>query len=224
MPHISISGGGQRSCSSLYLNYGGSRKTISSAYGNISGSRKQIFPYSATTTTTYYYWKRYNIDSTGGTVSYTAIGNKVKVGGSEGDFHILIGYGESCIGNNGSLYMTWEDSRHLYYVSDACGWGKYFAIVSSVPSSNRIYAKDTFDGNIYKCDHNMYWGSDTDGKKCVMCHYEENCVKKVSCTQGTKIQGSYIDEVSSTIRSKYPDNNYSGSYWYVYDRSNTVYS
>lgn len=33
-------------------------------------------------------------------------------------------------------------------------------------------------------------------------------------------RGSYIGEVTATSRNEYPDNNYSGSYWYVYDRIN----
>lgn len=31
-------------------------------------------------------------------------------------------------------------------------------------------------------------------------------------------RGSYIGEVTATSRDEYPDNSYSGSYWYVYDR------
>lgn len=34
----------------------------------------------------------------------------------------------------------------------------------------------------------------------------------------TNSRGSYIGEVTATSRDEYPDNNYSGSYWYVYDR------
>ena len=207
------------------MNSGGSRKTISSAYGNVGGSRKQIYPYSATTSTTYYYWDRHEL-SVSGSLTKTSNGlGRVVVGGSEGSYYVLIGYGSSCISADGNgTYMTWEDSKQLYYVSDVCGWGKYFAIVSSVPSTNKIYAKNTFDGNLYTCNHNMYWRT-LDQKLCVCCSdtSDTTCVLVVKYT-ATYSKGTYIDEVSSTNATKYPSNNYSGSYWYVYDRSEVVYS
>lgn len=36
--------------------------------------------------------------------------------------------------------------------------------------------------------------------------------------ESSNSRGTYIGEVTATSRDEYPDNSYSGSYWYVYDR------
>lgn len=42
--------------------------------------------------------------------------------------------------------------------------------------------------------------------------------------KGGNTRGDYIDEVSSTSSSSYPQNGVSGNYWYVYDRKESSYS
>ena len=53
------------------------------------------------------------------------------------------------------------------------------------------------------------------------CWYDSmyTCCYKISVKQ-QKAKDSYIGEVTATSRSAYPDNNYSGSYWYVYNGIN----
>ena len=204
------------------MNNGGSRKTISSAYGNVSGTRKQIYPYSATTSTTYYYWDRYELVTTG-SVSTTSTGSYY-IPISNGSFSLLYAYNLSCVGKDGTgLYLDYDD-----YGSE-CTWGDYFAIIEGEPdsSSGRIYAKDTYDGKIYYAQHNTRIGYIDGGNRAVRCNgsdTSDTCIYTVSYTITSYSKGTYIDEVSSTNATKYPSNNYSGSYWYVYDRSEVVYS
>lgn len=63
-----------------------------------------------------------------------------------------------------------------------------------------------FDGNP------SYYGSAPDG------WYKATSSTSANIITLSQSKGSYIGEVTATSRSEYPDNNYSGSYWYVYDR------
>ena len=210
MPHISISGGGQRSCSSLYLNYGGSRKTISSAYGNIGGSRKQIFPYNATTTYTYT-WKKYNATLTDTETNVRAISLKD------------LGYFNNGVGVYANA-TKWEATSRGYYIDS---YGKYthtnylslgydydYFILSNSDPTGTYQSKIYYTGGSLDCEG--VWNDS--GDEII----DYRLVRYSSAYEGIDIleygytMGSYVGTVTSTNSNAYPEDGVSGSYWYVY--------
>ena len=187
---------------SLYNNIGGSRKTISSAYGNISGSRKQIFPYSTTTT---YTWYKYTIseesyinesyESTDIDIYDSAMnetGSTVYYGSSyttSGNKVRLTGV--SSVSRSNFLTIG-SDKMYSGYVFRDSGFGSETSVTLSAGYS-------TYLTSFYKNSSSIW----ADGYVNFTCYV-------------FKTAGSYLGQVTSTNRSAYPDNNYSGSYWYVF--------
>ena len=187
-------GGGQRQCSSLDMNSGGSRKTISSAYGNISGSRKQIFPYSATTI---YTWNRYNL---------------------------VQDYSRNVV-NNGPINTSsiTPGSRLWYGSSYTFTSDGYFILINA----NYLSCPQYLSGLMSTLSY-MYWfdNSDSSNPPTRSLNYGISSVNGSTITTRDFLSlssyspsysiGSYIDQATSSSRTAYPDNNYSGSYWYVF--------
>ena len=211
--YFNIGGGGQRTCSSLYMNSGGSRKTISSAYGNISGSRKQIFPYSETTIYTYT-WEEWSYDTyTSDPFDYVYNAEEIDGDQSENFAYPTFYYSKTgYYGSGNTLYldnpitgsggyggnMPNTPASSPFYVLQGNGWG---AISSQSHSS---FGTRTHIMEFYKTKNGIF------ALQIIYAYYQGSSTTHY--TQGS----TYYGTVSSTNRDAYPDNGYSSGYWYVY--------
>ena len=170
------------------MNSGGSRKTTSSAYANIGGSRKQIFPLLQETI---YTWNRYYKTSS----SYETSSSVAQHGASFYDTEYVI-------------------DRIQYYIS-----GTSFIITSAnnaglVPLGGNGYWITNSSESIPSSTGYLYRGGG------FVWHYDNvytnNSTLYVYTITTSYKKGSYINQVTSTNRNAYPDNNYSGSYWYEF--------
>ena len=207
--YFNIGGGGRKQCSSLYMNSGGSRKTITSAYGNINGSKKQIYPYS---TSTIYTWNKYNRVTTtsGGTITKTPRSTT----GSNSSYYLYAGetiYWSASpdVDSNGYLYFD----NVYYYNGDPYNSDKDF-----LNTLSKLYwaANDSNPippGSCWYGSQLTEAGYDSWGEYFVRPTHTVSTTPKVT----THSKGStYYGTVTSTNRNAYPDNSYSGSYWYVF--------
>lgn len=137
-----------------------------------------------------YVWKKYKLNST------HTLNEESTVGFNLGTF---TAWKSMYIDSNGIIqlenqYGSDYVAMNLYFENDI--WKDYPYLYGHVwDSTDRTYRVDSANGT------NV-----------------DNMDIKLLTVSSTYSRGSYIGEVTATSRSQYPDNSYSGSYWYVYDR------
>ena len=188
---------------SLYINSGGSRKTTSSAYANISGTRKQIFPLS---TSLVYTWNKYNI-------VYTQAVITEELRASNGNWLV---YDGDTFYTSDSLWEYGLYSPTAIYIPDHYNFSmsqfkKYWSMTDTSDDGYMGWIGFVARGGEYV---NSVWASWAPGgymgeirNAYMITGYTPASYSKGSTNYGT---------VTSTNRYAYPDNNYSGSYWYVF--------
>ena len=224
--------GGNKLLRYLYNNAGGVRRNTNAMYGNLDGSSRQVFPISATGEetvaggSTIYTWNKYNITkipklyySSGNNFSdihflradkiwklnsYNVCLNSKK---TYGDIEIV-----SC-----ELYGTFGDFINrtipdsvIWVFSNSNPTGKLFNTHGGL-HGNTIFCGGTFD--TIECDD-----GDSGYGTCVYAYNVREYFVRQEDGKGSTSYGT----VTSTSRSAYPDNNYSGSYWYVYAGSTST--
>ena len=201
--YFNIGGGGQKSCSSLYMNSGGSRKTISYAYANVGGSRKQIFPYDATTTYTYK-WRRY---TTSTTTSSTSGQTLVIPESYLGTTYAVLYDSLPSYNSNGFIldgsYTGFQNLTYNAYIG--ANGGSYFGFASNSETD------DLMEGGTVYVD-TVYYINDIGSISGSTLQVSRN----VTIYELTVTISSSYTTVTSSNRNKYPDDGVSGSYYYEY--------
>ena len=117
------------------------------------------------------------------------------------------------------LYNVVEDTMAVYskFAPDTWTLSNKVGTIASFDQYTGDYSPGSIDGKYIRISATEVWYiNDYTGTKTTYTLYKRGTAITVK-EQGTTSYG----EVSSTTRNAYPDNNYSGSYWYVYDRSET---
>ena len=194
--------------------YGGidniARKAVKAYIGDENGFAKQFWPNIVYTweryaiiNTTYYYWNKYNRVSNS---VYEYSMTRYSDGNTRTCPRSTIYYGTHLNSFNTSTgYWDIERTGSINRLNSAgCGYFGY----SSRPTTVYRISSVSYDSS-QKADivESQFYAKQT-GKTLVSTTY----------SKGSTSYG----EVSSTNRSAYPDNNYSGSYWYVYSTSGTI--
>lgn len=111
----------------------------------------------------------------------------------------------------------WVNEGYISYSNGYNAFNRNFTLTGDVKSGNYLYLIDDLPRG-YKY---VLLSSDRLEEVSSATSYATNYAKIVSTIWGRKYteKEDYIGQVSSTNRSAYPDNSYSGSYWYVYSRS-----
>ena len=179
------------------MNSGGTRKSISSAYANISGTQKQIFPLLQESI---YVWNKYNVvsssSSTGSPYVSVYSSNSNVYNGEGANIFYADGYQIELY--NGSYMFYFNDFSHAGTTPDMAILPDGYWIYSSSEYQSRIYSGGTWD----------YTNSCVTGATI----YTISTRTTTTYSKGSTLYG----QVTSTNRYAYPDNSYSGSYWYVY--------
>lgn len=205
----------------LYSNINGTKKSINQMYANINGSRKQIF-------SKYYVWNKYN------RISRTTPGTYER---QETQFGTITGWNYNPNGAGEYAFYTSESNIRVYddkYLElRNCSWirdweydnfvsvlsGKTWSVYSSTYSwsggewsSTMIYEANELKYGVVSNDP-YYWDwDDYSGRLLVKYKYRITSTPVTTYEKGNTNYGL----VYSTNRNAYPDNSYSGSYWYVF--------
>lgn len=206
-------GGGQRILSNLYPNINGSRKDMTAMYGNIGGASKQMFPTTISSTTTVpsgptvYTWNKYTLNS-----------NTTGVLLSEAAGDMEYKYGEMPTIYSVNSYDLVPDSSssngYSIRITDYSTYGRLHQI-ASLPSSGYWVFEPSSSYNMFGggyLEDITIGGSDGVRISGASKYYPRSAIESYSC-------GSYIGQVTSTSSTAYPNNSYSGNYWYIYQGS-----
>ena len=224
--------GGNKLLRYLYNNIEGVRKNTNVMYGNLDGSSRQVFPISVTEEetvaggSTVYTWNKYNITKI--PKLYYSSGNNFS------DIHFLradkiwkINSYNVCLNSKKTygdieivsceLYGTFGDFINRT-IPDSVIW----VYSSSNPTGKLVNTHGGLHGNTVFCGGTFDTIECDDGDSGYgTCIYAYNVREYFVRQEDGKGSTSY-GTVTSTSRSAYPDNNYSGSYWYVYAGSTST--
>lgn len=119
-----------------------------------------------------------------------------------------------------SYSSTWYSD--IYFAFDSSGTKEITNTNSSAPSTVRVTVGSGTTGTAGAVSTGLKEPYGSTGYRKIMGTYETTTlqpyiakVTKVSAGTDTE-KGSYITDVTSTNRNEYPDNSYTGGYWYVY--------